>query len=122
MLTMIGHIGFYVENLQQSDLFYRPLLKCIGYEVIFERSQCIAYGINSVPIFEIYTDKPRSSGIHIAFNVPDKETVEYFYNQGLELGAKDNGKPGFRDYCPGYYAAFIIDPHGNNLEALFCSP
>lgn len=117
---MIGHIGFYVDDLEQSDAFYQPLLKVVGYEIIFTIPNCIAYGIGGVPMLEIYTGKPKSSGIHIAFNVKDKDSVKQFYNVALSLGAKDNGAPGYRDYFPNYYASFVIDPNGHNLEALFC--
>lgn len=116
---MLGHIGFYVGDLQKSDEFYRPLLKAIGYEVIFSLPQCVAYGTKGVPLFEIYTGKAKSTGIHIAFQVRDKETVEAFHAAALALGAEDNGKPGLRDYTPNYYASFIIDLNGHNLEAAF---
>lgn len=116
---MIGHIGFYVDDLQKNDAFYCPLLKTLGYEVIFSLPNCVAYGVHGTPVLEIYTGKPKSERIHIAFNVSSKKMVQDFYDAALRLDATDNGKPGFRDYVPGYYAAFIIDPNGHNLEALF---
>lgn len=116
-IYMIGHIGIYVDDLQESNAFYRPLLKAIGYDVIFSKPNCVAYGANGTPFFEIYTGKPRSTGIHIAFLVHDKQTVEMFHAVGLSIGGVDNGKPGYREYTPRYYAAFIIDPNGHNLEA-----
>jgi catechol 2,3-dioxygenase-like lactoylglutathione lyase family enzyme len=119
---MIGHIGFYVDDLQKNDKFYRPLLEVIGYDVIFALPQCIAYGANGVPFLEIYTGKPKSTGIHVAFHVPDKQTVDMFHSVALSIGGSDHGKPGYRDYFPNYYASFIIDPNGYNLEALFWEP
>lgn len=116
---MIGHVGFYVDDLEQNNAFYRPLLKVIGYEVIFTTAQCIAFGMNQIPSLEIYIGKQKSLGVHIAFNVADKNMVKEFYDTALKLGATDNGAPGYRDYFPNYYAAFVIDPNGNNLEALF---
>lgn len=116
---MLGHIGLYIEQLKKSDDFYRPLLKTIDFEIIFSLPECIAYGKNGIPYFEIYTGKPKSSPIHIAFRANSKEQVDKFYATALDLGATDNGKPGIRkweDYS--CYAAFIIDPHGHNLEAL----
>ena len=56
---------------------------------------------------------------HLAFQAKDKATVEAFYKAGLEASGKDNGKPGERPYHPGYYAAFLIDPDGNNIEAVY---
>jgi len=117
---MLGHIGFYVDNLQESDKFYRPLLKTIELEVIFEVPQCVAYGKNGNPYFEIYTGKPKSSPIHIAFRAKSREQVDEFHEIGLTLGAKDNGAPDVRKWeWFQYYAFFIIDPNGHNLEALF---
>lgn len=116
---MLGHIGLYVENLLINDNFYRPLLQTIGYQVIIEVPQCVAYGKDGVPFFEIYTGKPKSSPIHIAFHVESKELVEQFHASAVRLGATDNGKPGYRRYFSNYYATFIIDPNGHNLEALY---
>lgn len=118
--SMLAHIGFYVSDLKKSNEFYEPLLKSIGYEIILQIPNCIAYGKNGVPWFEIYTGKEPTSPFHIAFNAHSQQEVENFYDFALKLGAHDNGKPGFRDYFPGYYAAFIIDPHnGHNLELLY---
>lgn len=118
---MLGHIGLYVENLKESDTFYRPLLKIIGLEVIFEVPQCVAYGNQGMPYFEIYTGKPKSSPIHIAFRVENEKKVEEFHKTALALGAQDNGAPGLRKWeWFQYYAAFIIDPNGHNLET-FCN-
>lgn len=114
---MIGHIGLYVEDLTHSNHFYAPLLKTIGYEIIFTLPQCIAYGREGIPFFEIYTGKPKTTGTHIAFQVGQKEIVQEFYDAALRLGAIDNGAPGYREYAPNYYASFIIDPNGHNLEA-----
>ncbi len=116
---MLGHVGLYVDNLQASDAFYRLLLKTVGCEVIFEVPQCIAFGKHGVPYFEIYTGKPKSSPIHIAFQADSEQQVEEFYQTALKLGAQDNGKPGIRKWeWFQYYAAFIIDPNGHNLEAM----
>ena len=116
---MFDHVGFHVQNLAESDSFYRLLLQSLGYEVIFTKEQCIAYRQNGVPIFEIYIGKQPSRNVHIAFKASSKQIVELFHSTGLFLGAQDNGVPGYRDYAPGYYAAFIIDKNGHNLEAVY---
>lgn len=117
---MIEHIGIYVGDLRKSHEFYKPLLvESLGLEVIFETEQCIAYGKNKKPCFEIYIGKPKSSPLHIAFKCDSQEQVNEFYKKALFLGAQDNGKPGYRDYFPGYYSAFMIDLDGHNLEALY---
>ena len=116
---MIDHIGIYVNDLNKGDNFYRSLFETIWYEIIFEHLQCIAYGVDGNPCFEIYTGKPASSNLHIAFYVKIKEQVSAFYKEAIILGGEDNGIPGYRDYCPCYYAAFVIDLNGHNLEAVF---
>ena len=116
----IGHVGIYVQDLERSDAFYRPLLKAIGFEVIFQTPQFIVYGADGKPHFEIYVGKPRTSPLHIAFHVGSEEEVVAFHRLALELGAQDNGCPGIRKYpgIPPFYASFIIDPiNENNLEA-----
>jgi catechol 2,3-dioxygenase-like lactoylglutathione lyase family enzyme len=55
--------------------------------------------------------------LHLAFQAKNRKQVEAFYDAALKAGAKDNGGPGYRDYSPGYFAAFVIDPDGNNIEA-----
>lgn len=116
---MIAHVGLYVKNVKDSGEFYIPVLKTIGYEIIFQNDLCIAFGKDGTPFFEIYGDKPASSPIHIAFDCKSKEEVSVFHNTAIELGGKDNGKPGYRDYFPNYYACFVTDSNGHNLEALF---
>ena len=68
-------------------------------------------------------DSPASAGrltgpTHVAFQAKDRETVDRFHRAALEVGARDNGAPGERPYHPGYYAAFVLDPDGNNIEAV----
>jgi predicted lactoylglutathione lyase len=59
---------------------------------------------------------------HLAFETDSRNKVDAFYRAALEAGAKDNGAPGYRDYSPGYYAAFVLDPDGNNIEAVWYDP
>ena len=63
--------------------------------------------------------RPRSCPLHIAFEAHSAEQVRAFHKAALAAGGKDNGKPGYRDYWPGYYAAFVLDPDGNNVEAVW---
>jgi catechol 2,3-dioxygenase-like lactoylglutathione lyase family enzyme len=64
-------------------------------------------------------DEPVSENVHLAFPAPDRTTVEAFHRVALEAGFRDNGTPGDRRYHPGYYGAFVLDPDGNNIEAVF---
>jgi catechol 2,3-dioxygenase-like lactoylglutathione lyase family enzyme len=68
-------------------------------------------------------DESRSeSHVHLAFQARDQEMVRRFYEAGLAAGGRDNGKPGERQYHPGYFAAFLLDPDGNNVEAVYHGP
>lgn len=115
---MIGHIGFYVNNLKESKTFYTPLLKTLGYEMIFENEACLCLGREGIAHFEVYVGKPHTSPIHIAFSCDSQEMVNQFYAVALELGATSNGEPGYRNYLPNYYACFVLDPNGHNLEGV----
>ena len=114
---MIGHIGFYVNNLKESKIFYTSLLKVLDYEIIFENEACLCLGREEMPYFEIYVGKPTSP-MHIAFSCDSQGIVNQFYATALELGAKSNGEPGYRNYLPNYYACFVLDPNGHNLEGV----
>jgi catechol 2,3-dioxygenase-like lactoylglutathione lyase family enzyme len=73
---------------------------------------------------ELYVsaDGPPTQGLHFAFQAPDRETVHRFHEAALAAGGRDNGPPGERSYHPGYYAAFVLDPDGNNVEAVHHGP
>jgi catechol 2,3-dioxygenase-like lactoylglutathione lyase family enzyme len=73
---------------------------------------------------ELYVDVADGevTRVHLAFQAPDKETVQAFHKAALAAGGRDNGAPGERSYHPGYYAAFVLDPDGNNIEAVYHGP
>ena len=73
---------------------------------------------------ELYVsdDGRPTSGLHVAFQAGDRDGVERFYEAALAAGGRDNGRPGDRDYHPGYYAADVLDPDGTNVEAVFHGP
>ena len=82
----------------------------------------VGFGTNPHDMFEIRQASdtvPLSASTHIAFIAKSEDAVRAFYKTALELGATDNGMPRLRDYEPGYFAAFVIDPNGHNLEAVF---
>lgn len=99
-------------------------MKTLGYGVVFEEEDgvVVGFGTNPHDMFEIRQTSekvPLSASAHIAFVAKSEDAVRAFHKTALELGAKDNGAPGLRDYEPGYFAAFIVDPNGHNLEAVF---
>jgi predicted lactoylglutathione lyase len=63
--------------------------------------------------------RPATSGFHLCFVASSRDEVDAFHRAGVEAGFRSNGPPGYRDYAPGYYAAFLLDPDGNNIEALY---
>jgi catechol 2,3-dioxygenase-like lactoylglutathione lyase family enzyme len=65
---------------------------------------------------------PITTGLHLAFQAPDREAVRRFHAAALAAGGRDNGGPGERQYHPGYYGAFVLDPDGNNVEAVYHGP
>lgn len=115
---LIDHIHLRAADLEVTKRFYRAVLGAIG------RTDSIHEGESFFSADELWIDAAsgQTSRVHLAFQVPDRETVAKFYDAGLAAGGKDNGRPGERNYHPGYYAAFLLDPDGNNIEAVFHGP
>lgn len=122
---MLNHLSLYVRNIEESRRFFSAALKPLGYEIFLAKEEKVGYGLKDVEgnsDFWIGQGEPHiESGIScIAFNAPNKEAVVAFYNAALVAGGKDNGAPGYRPkYHEGYYAAFVIDSNGYNIEAVF---
>jgi catechol 2,3-dioxygenase-like lactoylglutathione lyase family enzyme len=118
---MFDHIGINVQDWQKSRAFYGRALAALGYgEVMaFEEWRACAWGPEGKPAFWASQREPYGTGTHIAFEVGDRATVDAFHEAALASGGTDNGPPGLREhYHPTYYAAFVLDPDGNNVEAV----
>lgn len=116
----LGHIGLPVADINKAKVFYDALSPSIGLKQLADHDDFVGYGSEDSYEFYIHTGKAGISGLHVCFEVDSKEAVQAFYNTGLVNGGTDNGAPGIReDYSPTYYAAFLIDPDGNNIEAVF---
>ena len=115
---MLDHIELKVKDLEKAVAFYEAVLQPIGAKLRYEDANMKAYGTTKVPA--LYLAKGAANkGIHLAFSAASRAAVDRFHEAGLKAGGKDNGKPGIRaDYAPTYYAAFLIDPDGNNVEAV----
>ena len=118
---MIAHVSIHVLNYEKSKDFYVKAIAPLGYEVVMDLPQhkVTGFGVKGMPDFWIVERKENLGGEHAAILVGDKSMVDEFYKAVLEAGGKDNGAPGIREeYSPDYYAAFVLDPDGNNIEAV----
>lgn len=115
---MYDHIELKVKDLARAADFYEAVLEPLGAKLCYEDATMKGFGRTKVP--GLYLAKGATTkGIHFAFAAPSRAAVDKFHEAGLKAGGKDNGAPGIRaDYAPTYYAAFLIDPDGNNVEAV----
>ncbi len=115
---MLDHINIGVSNLEVSRSFYERALAPLGIAFVMTNQAGIGFGRGGKPTFWI-SDRGRSGPVHIAFTSPDRATVDRFHREAVAAGGRDNGTPGIRpQYHPEYYGAFVLDPDGNNVEAV----
>ncbi len=131
---MLHHISFGVADLERSAKFYDAALQTLGYIRVWsdarpgKENQAIGYGqAGSGDRFAIKLATGMQSacgpGFHLAFAAPSRRAVDDFHREALAAGGLDNGSPGLRPrYGPNYYAAFVLDPDGYRLEAVFDEP
>jgi catechol 2,3-dioxygenase-like lactoylglutathione lyase family enzyme len=115
---MIAHATLPVSDYRKSKAFYLKALEPLGYSSNMEYGESAGFNDGKNTDFwisRVTTVVPT----HLAFEANTRAQVEAFYKAALAAGAKDNGAPGYRDYWPGYYAAFVHDPDGNNIEAVW---
>ena len=119
---MIEHVSVPVSNYKKSKVFYSKAMKSLGYRLYRDYPKYNAGGYlegESTSLW-IVQKKARIMPMHIAFRGKSKKAVQAFHKAALRAGGKDNGAPGFRtDYGPDYYAAFVYDLDGNNIEACY---
>jgi catechol 2,3-dioxygenase-like lactoylglutathione lyase family enzyme len=115
---MIAHTSLAVSNYAKAKAFYIAALAPLGYHNNMEYGE--AAGFNDGKNTDFWIGKqPAVVPTHVAFEASSSKQVEAFYKAALAAGGKDNGGPGYRDYWPGYYAAFVYDLDGNNIEAVW---
>jgi len=120
---VIDHVGLGVSDLEQSKAFYQQALRPLGYQLLMERDGSAGLGRNAKPDLWIHANRPLSGPTHVAIASPDRATVDAFHAAGLAAGGRDNGPPGPRPhYHQHYYGAFVLDPDGNNIEAVCHRP
>jgi catechol 2,3-dioxygenase-like lactoylglutathione lyase family enzyme len=117
---MYDHIGLKVQKLDASVRFYEAALKPLGYVLCSRDDSGAGFGPKGEPALWLYASKEaKGAGSHVAFRAPDHAAIEKFHAAGLKAGGRDNGGAGPRaDYSPTYFAAFLLDPDGNNVEAV----
>lgn len=115
---MIAHTSLSVSDYGKAKAFYIKVLEPLGYQNNMEYGESAGFNDGKNTDFWIARQE-KVVPTHIAFEAKNRGEVEAFYAAALSAGAKDNGKPGYRDYWPGYYAAFVHDADGNNVEAVW---
>lgn len=117
---LIDHIQLVVRDLEASRDFYTAVLSVLDIPIIgtadgyFWADELVVSSSDSPAALGVLTGRH-----HLAFQAKDRATVDAFYSAALDHGGKDNGAPGERPYHPDYYAAFVLDPDGNNIEAVY---
>ena len=128
---MLDHIGFAVSDYAKSKLFYDAVMPTVGAACVMALTkeetggtyEGAGYGVNGKPSFWIGSGKPLQGPLHVAFVAPSRAAVDTFHKVAMVAGATDNGPPGIRaHYHPNYYAAFVLDPDGHNIEAVCHQP
>ena len=110
---LIDHVHLVVRDLERSRAFYEAALRAVGRDLTHRHEKAFASD-------ELYVSAGNPNGpTHLAFRAKDREAVHRFWEAACAAGGRDNGAPGERPYHPGYYAAFVLDPDGNNIEVVF---
>ncbi|GHA83097.1 VOC family protein [Cognatilysobacter bugurensis] len=117
---LIDHLHLVVRDLSASRRFYDALMQVLAVPLGGEGDDYFWYDELFVSTADSDAAQGRLTGRHhLAFQAGDRATVDAFHRAGLAAGGTDNGAPGERPYHPSYYAAFLLDPDGNNIEAVF---
>ena len=112
---LIDHLHLHARDLEASKRFYKAALDALGLPLV--------EGEGHFFCDELWVDESAPAGpVHFAFQAKDRAAVDAFHAAALAAGGRDNGAPGIREYHPGYYAAFALDPDGNNVEAVHHGP
>lgn len=114
---LFDHLHLRVRDLEASKRFYRAATEAVGLGLTGEGD-----GWFSADELFVSADAEPTSGLHIAFQAADQDTVRRFHEAALAAGGTDNGAPGEREYHPGYFAGYVLDPDGNNVEAVYHGP
>jgi catechol 2,3-dioxygenase-like lactoylglutathione lyase family enzyme len=114
---MIEHVSLRTRDVAKSRKFYEKALAPLGYRVRYDYPDAVGFMAEGHTSFWV-TKGRVGTPAHIAFRARSRRAVDAFYRAAMDAGGKDNGEPGLRDYSPTYYAAFVLDRDGNNMEAV----
>ena len=123
--TVLDHVGFAVRDYDRSKAFYEQALAPLGLSLLKEpMGQAAGFGRDGWASFWIEAQgRPVQGRLHLAFSADSREVVDAFHVAALAAGGTDNGAPGLRaHYHPSYYSAYVLDPDGNNIEAVCAAP
>jgi lactoylglutathione lyase len=122
-LIVVDHVLFVVEDLAASRQLYTAALAPVGFEELHVQDDGVSYGAEDLDDFTIAQGAPVTSAAHVAFDAPGREAVDAFFEAAIANGATARGEPGvWTQYSDRYYAAFVNDLHGNNVEAVWHAP
>lgn len=122
---MFDHLEFSVADIDASRRFYKPICDAIGMREIFhdEGEKSVGFGHGEVVQLLLTEGRATAPNLHLCFTAQNKDSVEKAHAKAVSAGGADNGAPGYRDhYGPGYFAAFVYDPDGHNVEILYREP
>src|SRR4051812_48223445 len=114
---MIEHVSLRCSDVEKSRRFYEKALAPLGYRVSQEYGDAVGFMAEGHTSFWVTKGK-IGTPTHLAFRAKDRAGVKAFHRAAVKAGGKDNGAPGLRDYSETYYAAFVLDPDGHNMEAV----
>jgi catechol 2,3-dioxygenase-like lactoylglutathione lyase family enzyme len=111
---VVDHLDVHASDYGESVRFYETVLEPLAIPRIAETHEWTCFtNVN------VSRRPPATTGLHLCFHARSREEVNAFHQAGVDAGFRSNGAPGYRDYGPGYYAAYLLDPDGNNIEALY---
>ena len=122
-LIIVDHVLFVVRDLDASRKFYTAALAPLGLRELHVEENGVHYGAEGLDDFAIYSGSPTTTAAHVAFEAAGRNAVDAFFRAALDNGGRERGAPAvWTQYSERYYAAFVYDPDGNNVEAVFHSP
>ena len=113
-LRLFDHVEVNASDYDESIRFYETVLAPLGIPKLIARADWTSFAN-----LNVVNRIPATQNLHLCFFARAKDRVDAFHRVGVEAGFRSNGEPGYRDYGPGYYAAYLLDPDGNNVEALY---